>query len=175
MWICSIHEYSIEIKLAKQYCFTDLYSVFSCCSMWNPDWAVSSIILGSVSSRFSGISPCSPPKDFRGENVGSSPNSGWIPSLALFSQDVFLKHSILTFLSLKKRVYRECTKNKCAFKTSFEVVVQNAFNPARGIWLRHWGSGGRGGGCRHGVWSYIKQVVNSVFKIIIVNCWSTVD
>ena len=31
------HEYSLEIKLAKQYCFTYLYSVFSCCSMWNPE------------------------------------------------------------------------------------------------------------------------------------------
>ena len=37
MGICSIHEYSIEIELAKQYCFTHLYSVFSCCSMWNPE------------------------------------------------------------------------------------------------------------------------------------------
>ena len=27
------HEYSLEIKLAKQYCFAYLYSVFSCCFM----------------------------------------------------------------------------------------------------------------------------------------------
>ena len=30
-------ERPLEIKLTKQYCFTYLYSVFSCCSMWNPE------------------------------------------------------------------------------------------------------------------------------------------
>ena len=35
--------------------------------------------VSSVSSRCWGMNPCS----FGGENVGSSPNSGWIPSLGV--------------------------------------------------------------------------------------------
>ena len=116
------------------------------------------------------MSPCSPAERLSGENVGSSPNSGWIPSLALFSLNVFLKHSILTFLSLKKEYIGNARKTNALLKQVLKLSCKMQLTQQEEFGSDIGGAGEGGGGCGHGVGSYIKQVVNSVFKIIIVNC-----